>query len=434
MQKNDVFANRRKKFLQQIGDHNIAIIFASKTPHFHRPTVYPYRQDTNFYYLTGLAEAEAVAVLIPNRAEGDYILFTQDKDPATEVWTGFRIGKEKAISEYGAKQAFSITKLDEILPDLMAGKEQVYFNLEDHEDLRQLMHWSRKFTHAGRGGLNPPTDFINAGKIIHEMRICKDAEEIALMRKAAEITADAQIRAIKKCKPGLMEYEIEAEIIHEFIKNGGRMPSFEPIVASGPDSCILHYTQNNKQLQDGELLLIDVGVEYNFYDADITRTIPINGRFSPEQKAIYQAVLDTQIAVINHIKPGVLWHELQEITIKSITEKLLSLGLLTGNINSLLEQHAYKPFYMHHIGHWLGLDAHDVGTYKVNHHKWRELKPGMTFTVEPGIYIATGLPVDKKWWNIGVRIEDDVLVTETGCEVLTKKVPKTIADIEALMR
>jgi len=433
MVKHDCFHIRRQQLLAELPENSIAIVFASKEPKFHRKTIFPFRQDPNFYYLTGFPESEAIAVFIPKRAEGEYVLFTLDKNPDEEVWTGTRVGQEAATNKYGAHQAFSLSEIETIFPDLLVGKETIYFPLDDHEDYERVIHWTKILVGQDRNGINLPTDFIDINKILYEMRLIKDEDEIKTLRKAVNITASAQVRMIKTCKPNIMEYELEAEIQHEFFRHGGRMPSFEPIVASGANTCILHYTHNDQQLKSGNLLLADIGVEYHSYAGDITRTIPINGKFSPEQKAIYEAVLETQLRVIKHIKPGIRWNELQEIAIESITSNLLKLKLLKGKLTDLIATKAYTPFYMHKISHWLGIDVHDVGRYKLNS-AWRKLKPGMVLTIEPGIYIAAGLPVDKKWWNIGVRIEDDILVTKNGHEVLSSAAPKTIAEIEQLMR
>ena len=405
------FIKRQKYLLEQIGKNSITIVGAGFKP---APT-------SDFYYLTGFDESDAFAVFVPGRAEGEYILFSQEKDPKQELWEGLRIGQQKACADYGANQAFSINKADTILPDLIANREQVYFNLDNYES---IMQWIKPLRDKERTGINVPTDFINVGKIIHEMRIIKDETEIALLRKAAQISAAAHLRAMQACRPGMFEYELEAELSYEFVKNGGRRPAFENIVASGANACILHYIENDKELKDGDLILIDAGVEYKHYAGDISRTFPVNGKFTTEQKAIYQAVLDTQLAVIEHIRPGVSWLDLQHISERVITKKLIELNLLHGEIDDLLQKRAFEPFYMHKIGHWLGLDCHDVGRYKVTD-EWRKLEPGMVLTVEPGIYIAEQ--------GIGVRIEDDVLITKDGCEVLTADLPKTIEEIDDLM-
>ncbi|KPJ67329.1 MAG: Xaa-Pro aminopeptidase [Coxiella sp. DG_40] len=433
MKISNVFIKRRQQLLQQIGNKGVAIVFATKQPRYHRETVYPYRQDRDFYYLTGYPESNAIAVFIPNRSDGEYILFNLEKNPEEEIWTGVRVGQLGACKDYGADQAFPVNMANDMVPELIKNRERIYFNIGDHEDHEQIMYWLQQIAGKERAGVNLPNDFINVGIMTHEMRLRKDDEEITLLRKAAEISAVAHVHVMEICKPGMMEYELEAEILHEYIRNGSRMPAFPPIVAGGANSCTLHYTQNDAELKSGELVLVDAGVDSEYYCGDITRTFPINGHFTAEQKAVYQAVLDTQLAVIEHVRPGVPWIELHRISERVITEKLVALRLLKGEVNELLEKQAFKPFYMHYIGHWLGLDAHDVGRYKIDD-EWRLLEPGMVLTVEPGIYISSNITtVEQKWRNIGVRIEDDVLVTENGYEILTSGVPKTIDEIEKIM-
>jgi Xaa-Pro aminopeptidase len=420
---NEIFKKRQQYLLQQIGKNGIAIIFANKERQRNGETFYPYRQGSDFYYLTGFKEPEAIAVFIAGR----YILYSRKKDPQQEVWTGAIVGQDAAVKEYGADQAFSIDQADIMLPELIKGREKIYFNFGyDPEFDTRVINCTKQLIGKGRAGINPPTDFINIGKLTHEMRVYKDDSEVDIIRKAADISAKAHLRAMQSCRPSMMEYELEAELAGEFKRLGARDFAFESIVASGANTCILHYIENNKQLKEGDLVLVDAGCEYEYYCGDITRTYPVNGHFSEEQKIIYQAVLDTNMKVIDQVRPGVTWLELHQLSEKIITEKLTEIGLL--------ENHTFKTFYMHYIGHWIGLDDHDVGKYKIDN-EWRKLKPNMVFSVEPGIYIAPNTPnVDQKWWNIGVRIEDDILVTENGCEVLTSSVPKTIAEIEQIMQ
>jgi len=410
----------------------VGIVFSAPESLRNVAIPYPYRQNSDFYYLTGFDEPEAVAVFIPGRKEGEYVLFNRENDPVQEIWNGYRAGQEGAIKDYDAEQAFSINEINKIMPSLLVGKRILYFGMDrDFKFDTRIMDWL-SIAHKIREGFNIPRDFVNIGKIVHEMRLYKSEAEVALIRKAAEISHLAYLRMMRACRPGMFEHELEAELLYEFIKNGGRYQAFETIVGGGRNGCVLHYVGNDEKLTDGELVLVDSGVEYQYYSSDVTRTFPINGRFSKEQKMIYQAVLDTQLAVINEIKPGVKWNHLELTAEKIITEKLLNLKLLQGNIQDLLEQKSFRKFYMHHIGHWLGLDNKDPSLYKPND-DWRILEPGMIFTVEPGIYISKFADIDKKWWNIGVRIEDNVLVTENGCEVLTKSIPKTIDEIEKIM-
>jgi Xaa-Pro aminopeptidase len=429
------YKERQRKFLKTINDNGIVIVFAAKDPKDHQKAVCKFRQNSDFYYLTGFEESDAIAVFIRGRKSWEYILFSQEKKPEIEVWTGKKIGQIQAREEYGADQAFPLEKATAMIPELIKSHQQIYFNTNDHEDYELILSWVRSLQGQERQGFNPPLELIDIGKELHEMRMRKSPEEILLIRKACEISAAAHLRAMKACKPGIREYELEAELVYDFLRQGGSAPAFEPIIAGGVNACILHYTKNDMLLKDGDLVLIDVGVEYKHYAGDITRTLPINGKFSLAQRAVYQAVLDTQLAVIKAIKPGITWFELHQLSERLITEKLLTLGLLQGKLEDLVVAKAFKPFYMHFIGHWLGLDVHDVGFYKIKEDQWRKVEPGMVFTVEPGIYIDPEISgIDKKWAGIGVRIEDDILVTENGCEVLTAGVPKSIEAIESLMQ
>ena len=423
---------RRRQLLKQIGAGSIGVVFAANEKLRTIVTPYPYRQNSDFYYLTGFNEPEAVAVFIPGRKEGEFVLFNRERDMLMEIWNGYRAGQSGACKYYGADQAFPISKIDQIMPSLLGNKRVLYLGMERNCEFDpRVMRWLEA-THKNREGINIPREFINIGKILHEMRLRKSKNEVAAIRKAIAISKEAYLSVMHVCRPGMFEYELEAELLYKFVQNGGRYTSFEPIVAGGASTCVLHYVNNNARLRNRELVLIDSGVEYDCYSSDITRTIPVNGKFSAEQKAIYQAVLATQMAVINEIRPGVRWTRLENIAEQVITKKLLELKILRGNFKDLLKKKAFRKFYMHHIGHWLGLDNKDPGLYKPD--DWRILKSGMVFTVEPGIYITKSKTVDKKWWNIGIRIEDNVLVTANGCEILSKDIPKTITEIEKIMQ
>jgi Xaa-Pro aminopeptidase len=430
----DCFKKRQQKLLSQMKENSIAIIFATKEPKHHRKTIYPYRQDSKFYYMTGFAESDAIAVFLHGHDKGRYILFSKEKNYDTEVWTGKIVGQIEACDYYGADQAFTLNQAEVMIPELISGHNSIYFNIEDHEDNEMIMHWVKKLADKNRAGINPPEELISIDQIINEMRNAKDEYELNVMRKSVDIASAAHIRAMQKCKPGMMEYELEAEILYEFVRNGGRTPSFETIIASGANGCVLHYTQNNSVLKDGDMVIVDAGVEYNFYASDISRSYPVNGKFTKEQQAIYEIVLNTQLEVIKNVKPGVSWETFQELALKTLTQGLVDIKILSGNVNDLVADKAYKPFYMHLIGHWLGIDVKDPAKYKLGD-EWRKLEPGMIFTVEPGLYISANTPgVDPKWWNIAVRIEDDVLVTATGYEVLSAKVPKSVVDIEKMRK
>ncbi len=426
-------AGRRRTLMQQMGD-GIAII--PTNPHHlrNRDTEFPFRPDSDFFYLTGFAEPEAVAILIPGRPQGEFIVFCRERDPTKETWTGRRAGPEGVIERFGADDAFPIADLDDIMPGLLENRAKVFYSLgADSEFDQRVLGWVNGLRAKVRAGVHVPSEFVDLGHLLHDMRLFKSAAEIKVMRRAADISAAAHVRAMRACRPGKMEYEIEAELRHEFIRNGARLPAYEPIVGGGANGCILHYVDNNAVLNDGELLLIDAGCEIDCYAADITRTFPINGRFSPEQTALYELVLDAQLAAIDKVRPGNHWNEPHEAAVRVLTAGLLRLRILKGELTDLIEQGAYRSVYMHRTGHWLGMDVHDVGEYKLGD-AWRVFEPGMVTTVEPGLYIAAGTPgVAKKWWNIGIRIEDNVVVTRRGHEVTTGGVPKTVAQIETLM-
>jgi Xaa-Pro aminopeptidase len=430
------FARRRKNLMAQLEPDSIAIVPAAREAIRNRDCDYPFRQDSDFYYLTGFPEPEAVLVLLPGRKKhGQYILFCRDRDPTMELWNGYRAGPEGACEEYGADDAFPLSDIDDILPGLLEGRERVYYAMGRNPEFdRNVMQWVNVIRSKVRSGAHPPGEFLDLDHLLHDLRLYKSAAEIRVMRKAGQISAQAHIRAMQHCRPGLYEYQLEAEILHEFGRNGARFPAYSTIVGSGKNGCILHYIENSAQLKDGDLVLIDAGCELEHYAADITRTFPVNGVFSKEQKALYEVVLKAQLLAINKIKAGNHWNEAHDATVKVITEGLVKLGLLKGKVSALIEKGAYQDFYMHRAGHWLGMDVHDVGDYKVDD-QWRVLEEGMVLTVEPGIYVAPdNKKVAKKWRGIGIRIEDDVLVTRDGCEVLTRDVPKTVAEIEALMQ
>ena len=434
------FEERRHKLLAQLAPNSMAILFSAPEILRNGDTHYAYRQDSDFYYLTGFSEAQAVAVFIKEETQSHYFLFNLPRDKAKEIWTGHRAGQEGAIATYGAQQAFSIETIDEKLPELMANKQELYYTigLNAQNDAR-VMSWLNSVRAKVRSGVQAPAKITTLQRLISEMRLIKSEMEITWMQKAIDISIAAHMRAMTVCKPGMRENQIEAELAHEFGCQGARFCAYPSIVAAGVNACILHYTDNNMPLKDGELLLIDAGAEFECYAADITRTFPINGQFTTAQRDIYQLVLDAQLAGIRVIKAGVFWDKIQETMIRVLTEGLVNLGLLKGLVDDLIEQKSYRQFYMHNSGHWLGMDVHDVGDYKITEQQdtaqWRPLVAGMTITVEPGLYIPPHSDnVDKKWWGIGVRIEDDVLVTAEGCDVLSQALPKTVSDIEALMR
>ncbi|MDP2903808.1 MAG: Xaa-Pro aminopeptidase [Methylovulum sp.] len=429
------FKKRRKQLMQRIGIGNIALIGSASMHTRNRDVDYPFRQDSDFYYLTGFNEPDSLAVFIPGREQGEYILFCREFDEKKALWEGAHAGLEGATQHYDADDAFPIADLDDILPSMLEAKTKVFYPIgRDPELDHSLLEWINHIRNQSRSGLIAPGELISLDHILHEMRLFKSAAELKLMRRAAEVSAAAHVKAMQSCKAGMYEYQIEAELVYHFIQCGLRAVAYPSIVAAGKNACTLHYTENTGKLKNGDLLLIDAGAECDHYAADITRTFPISGRFSEPQKILYQLVLDAQTAAIEQIQPGSSWIAPHDAAVEVITKGLVSLGLLKGRVKNLIKKEKYKPFYMHRTGHWLGMDVHDVGDYKINQ-EWRVLEAGMLLTVEPGLYIpADCKTVDEKWRGIGMRIEDDVLVTAKGHEILTGGVPKTIADIEALMQ
>lgn len=428
------FARRRKELMGVMGPNSIAILPAAPERTRNRDVEHPYRQSSDFWYLTGFGEPEAVMVLLPEREHGEFVLFCRERDRTMEIWNGYRAGPEGAVETYGADDAFPIGDIDEILPGLLEGRERVFYDLgHDAEFDRRLMGWVNSIRERVRSGAHPPGEFVALAHHLHDMRLFKSAGEIKLMRKAAQISAAAHVRAMQKVRPGMMEYQLEAEYLHDFVRHGARSSAYPSIVGGGENGCILHYIDNNQRLNDGDLVLVDAGCELELYASDITRTFPVNGKFSKPQQALYELVLASQEAAIDATHPDNHWNVPHETVVNILTQGLLDLGLLSGEFNEQVETEGYRRFFMHRTGHWLGLDVHDVGDYRVQE-QWRQLEPGMALTVEPGLYVAPDDDtVDEQWRGIGVRIEDDVLVTKDGNDVLTAAVPKSVAEIEALM-
>ncbi len=429
------FARRRKRLMDMVDSG--AIIIQPNAPERirNRDVYYPFRADSDFYYLSGFPEPESLLVLVPDRPQGEFLLFCREKDEEAETWHGRRAGLEGACEEYGADDAFPITDLDDILPGLLENKERIYYTMGRYAEFDQrLMTWINRVTSKGRAGVHAPDQFVSLGHIVHEMRLFKSSQELKAMRRAATIAAEAHRAAMEVTRPGMREYQVEAELLRCFMHHGARAPAYPSIVGSGANSCILHYTENSEAMKDGDVLLIDAGAEYDSYASDVTRTFPVNGEFSETQRLVYEVVLEAQAAAIAEVRPGNSWNEPHEAAIETITRGLIDLGILKGRLRKLIDAEAYRPYYMHKTGHWLGMDVHDVGDYKLGD-EWRTFEPGMVTTIEPGLYLAAGLKdLGKQWWNIGVRIEDDVLVTETGHEVLTIEAPKSVEDVEAAMQ
>jgi Xaa-Pro aminopeptidase len=427
------FARRRRQLMRIMGRDTIAIVPAAAIKQRNNDVEYAYRQDSDFYYLTGFSEPDAVAVLVPGREHAEFILFVRERDATREIWDGRRAGPAGAVRDFGADDAFPITDIDEILPGLLENHAKVFYAMGVSPEFDQrVVGWVNGLRTQARNGRHPPQEFVALDHLLHDMRLFKSRDEVALMRRSGAIAAGAHKRAMRFCEPGRHEYEVMAELIHEF-RLFNADTSYHPIVGGGANGCILHYHENAAPLRDGDLLLVDAGCEYQYYASDITRTYPVNGRFSPAQRAVYEVVLQAQQAAIAKVKPGNHWNEPHDAAVHAITQGLVKLGILKGRLPALIRAGAYKKFFMHRTGHWLGMDVHDVGDYKVGD-EWRVFEPGMALTVEPGIYIPAGSRgVSKRFWNIGVRIEDDVVVTRTGADVLTDAAPRDPDEIEALM-
>jgi len=427
------FERRRRQLMRMMGAGGIAILPAATVRTRSRDVEYRFRQDSDFYYLTGFAEPEAVAVLVPGRAQGEYLMFCRERDATKERWDGSRSGPEGVVERFGADDAFPIDDIDDILPGIMESCNRVYYTMGMYADFdARIADWVNSLRSGLSRGVHTPQEFIALDHLLHDMRLFKGREEISAMRRAAKISVEAHKRAMRLARPGLYEYEVEAEFRHEFRRNGA-WSAYSPIVASGRNACTLHYVTNECQLQDGDLLLIDAGCELDYYASDVTRTFPVSGRFSPEQLAVYEIVLEAQLAAIEKTVRGNHWNDPHDAAVKVITKGLRKLGLLDGTVPNLVRDAAYREFYMHRTGHWIGMDVHDVGDYKVGD-EWRILEAGMVTTVEPGIYLSAGSNVPKAFRDIGIRIEDDVVVTAKGPDVLSKGLPKMPDEIEKLMQ
>ncbi|MBD2489247.1 aminopeptidase P N-terminal domain-containing protein [Aulosira sp. FACHB-615] len=431
------YRQRREQLMAKIGN-GTAIFRSAPMAVMHNDVEYTYRQDSDFFYLTGFNEAQAVAVLTPNHPEHRFVLFVQPKDREKEVWSGYRCGVDAAKEIYGADAAYPINELDEKLPQYLEKSDRIYYHLGRDRKFNEkvLAHYQsllRTYPKRGTG----PIAIEDTCTVLHSMRLIKTETELEMMRQAAAIAIEAHNQAMAITKPGRYEYEIQAEIEWLFRHRGAMGPAYPSIVASGVNACVLHYIENNRQMQDGELLLIDAGCAYNYYNSDITRTFPVGGKFTPEQKTLYEIVLEAQKQAIAQVKPGNTFKAVHDTAVRVLTAGLIDLGILQGELDKIIEEEKYKPYYMHRTSHWLGLDVHDVGVYQHGDDKPQILQPGQVLTVEPGLYIVpdTKLAEDQpqthpRWIGIGIRIEDDVLVTPTGHEVLTAGVPKEIDEIE----
>lgn len=429
----EIYQRRRNELTNQISQNDIVIVPTSRVQPRNGDVEYQFRPDSDFYYLTGFEEPEAVAVIIPGRARGEFIIFCREKDTLREMWDGRRAGLEGAMEFYAADDAFPISDMNDILPGLMEEREKIYTPVGRYPGFdSKLLSWINKIKKDTRSGKHAPYELVDLNHLLHEQRLIKRKDEIALMRKASKMSALGHKRAMQVCRPGMFEYQVQAEMECEFRKGGSHYNAYPSIVAGGENSCILHYTENRSVLNDGELLLIDAGAEFECYAADISRTFPVNGKFSAEQRALYDIVLAAQEAAFEKCAVGCSWNEPHETAVSTIAQGLIDEGLLQGTLEQVLENNSYTQFYMHRTGHWLGMDVHDVGDYHVEE-TWRDLEAGMVFTVEPGIYVAPADNVDERWHNIGIRVEDNILIRKEGYENLTIAAPKTVDDIEMVM-
>lgn len=426
------FRARRDKLIQQMGE-GVAIIPTAPEAIRNRDSHYPFRFDSYFYYLTGFKEPEAVLFVVAGQSPKT-ILFCREKDIEREIWDGFRYGPEAAVAEFGVDEAYNIHQLAELAPKLLANQTKLFYSLgADAAWDAKVSDWLNQLRAQARTGVSAPDEVVDVRKLLDEMRLYKSPFEVDLMHRSANIAAAAHQRAMQFVKPGMMEYEVEAEFLHEFYRRGAQSPAYTSIVAGGANACTLHYNANNVELHDGDLLLIDAGCELDGYASDITRTFPVNGKFSHVQKDLYELVLAAQAAAIEKVAPNQHWNAPHEAALNVLARGFIDFGLCKGSVDEVLESGSYRQFYMHRTGHWLGLDVHDAGEYKNAAGDWRKLEPGMALTVEPGCYVRPAENVPEHFWNIGIRIEDDALVTENGYEIITKAAPKTVAEIEDLM-
>ena len=426
-------AKRRAQLMQMVGEDAILILPAAPERIRSRDTHYPYRQDSDFWYLTGFDEPQAVLVLAPGRKHGEALMFCRERDMEREGWDGPRLGPEGAVEALQLDDAWAIDDIDDILPGLIEGRSRVWyhFGLDTEFDLK-LIGWLNRVRAQMRMGAQPPHEFLELGHLLDEMRLFKSADELALMQRAADISVQAHEAAMRAARPGIFEYELQAEVERVFRMHDAQ-PAYGSIVGAGSNACVLHYHENRGKARDGELVLIDAGAEYRGYAADITRTFPVNGRFTPAQRALHDLVGKAQAAALAMALPGNPWSSIHDAAVETLTEGLLSLGLLKGKLKKNIDDGSYQRFYRHKTGHWLGLDVHDVGEYRVDDLS-RLLEPGMVFTIEPGLYVSTDdTTVDAKWRGIGIRTEDDIVITKTGHRVLTDKLARSADEIEAFM-
>ena len=431
-----VYRKRRDALLKSMRERSgggLALVPTAAEVARNRDSLFPFRHDSYFYYLSGFPEPEAVIALIAGEEGDRHVLFCRERNEEREIWDGFRYGPDAAREIFGFDEAHPISALRDKLPEIASDRPALFTPLGLFEPWdRRVSDLLNEVRGRARTGVSAPEEVVDVRTTLDAMRLVKDDHELDLMRRACAISSEAHRRAMRATRPGMFEYQVEAELLHEFLREGAQAVAYSSIVASGPNACVLHYRDNNRQMNDGDLLLIDAGCEYQGYASDITRTFPVNGRFGGPQKAVYEAVLAAQLACIEAVKPGAPFHDYHKVAERVLAQGFIDLGLLSGSLDEALESGSYRRFYMHRAGHWLGMDVHDAGLYQVRGESMR-LAPGMVLTVEPGAYIRPADDVPERFWNIGVRIEDDVLVTADGVENLTARTPKTIADIEAVV-
>ncbi|MEY3219482.1 MAG: hypothetical protein RIT27_839 [Pseudomonadota bacterium] len=428
-----LFAQRRQHLIAKMLDNSIAIVFNAPLKQRNANVFYPYRSDSDFYYLTGFDEPNALMVLLPQRESGEYLLFCQERNIEQERISGERIGLENACLIYGADDAFPFTDIDDILTGLLESREQLYYSLGKYPEFdRQVLDWLNQLKKQIPNGSNPPLELVQVDRLIGDLRLIKDSEEIVCIREAVNLSCHALKNAMKKCRENSKEYEMVAQLKYDILRKGAQL-AFPPMVASGKNACIFHYNAHHSTLKNGELILVDVGAEYDFYASDVSRTFPINGKFSKAQRILYEIVLNARQAALEEIKPQKHWNEPHQAAMWVLTQGLKEAGLLIGKVSQLFEEEAYLRFFQHRTGHWLGLDVHDSGSYKVAQ-QWRQFETNMVLSIEPALYISDNQEdIAPEFWNIGIRIEDNILVTETGYEILSKSLPTTINEIEQFL-
>jgi Xaa-Pro aminopeptidase len=419
--------------MRMIGKDSIAILPAAPVRRRNGDIEFAYRQDSHFYYITGFTEPDAVAVLVPGRPQGEYLLFVREHDALRESWDGPRVGPDGVVDGFDADDGFPVEDIDEILPGLMENRRRIFYSMGAHDEFDpRVLGWVNELrVHAAQGS-SAPQEFVALSHILDDLRLYKSRSEQGSLRRSVGVAVGAHARAMRFARPGRMEYEVMAEVVHEFRSHNADL-AYYPIVGGGPNACIMHYRNNDQPLKEGDLLLLDAGCELDYYASDITRTFPVSGRFSPPQRAIYEVVLEAQAAAIDKVRAGNQWNDPHEAAVRVVTAGLLRLGLLDGPLSRLIREEAYREYFNHRTGHWLGLDVHDVGDYKVGG-EWRVLEPGMALTVEPGIYVRPSSQAPKEFWHIGVRIEDDVLVTRGAAEVLSAALPRDPDAVERLVQ